>query len=78
MSNYSDHELQEQGIHFRSNVSIHKSVKIFDAPNFDIGNNVRIDCFSLITCGDQGTFIGSHIRVAAGALYLRRRKSNVA
>jgi acetyltransferase-like isoleucine patch superfamily enzyme len=47
-------------------VSIHESVLFFNAANIVIGNNVRIDCFSILSAGDAGIRIGSHIHIGAG------------
>ncbi|EIW89368.1 hexapeptide repeat-containing transferase [Alishewanella agri BL06] len=61
----SDNELKELG--FRKvgkNVRISTKASIFNAKNVSIGDNVRIDDFVVISAGDGGVDIGSHIHIA--------------
>ena len=46
--NYSEKELAEIGIIFSKNVQIHRTV-LFFGNNIQIGSNVRVDCYSVIT-----------------------------
>jgi acetyltransferase-like isoleucine patch superfamily enzyme len=48
------------------NVSIHRSVVVFNGKQIRLASNVRIDCFSLLSAGDEGIEIGHHVHVAAG------------
>lgn len=50
-----------------SNVNIHPSALLFNPRQIFIGDNVRIDCFCVISAGEQGVHIGNHVHVAAGA-----------
>ncbi|MBV9268447.1 MAG: acyltransferase [Acidobacteriaceae bacterium] len=65
--NYSESELRETFGSVGANVAVHKSCVLFGGPNIHIGSNVRIDCFSMISAGAQGVFIGDHVHIAAGA-----------
>ena len=62
--NYSDNELTELGIQFGDNVQIHRTVLFFGS-NVQIGSNVRIDCYSVIT-SDDPVVIGDNIHLGAG------------
>lgn len=52
------------GIRFGDNVRIHRTV-LFFGENVQIGSNVRIDCYSVIT-SDKPVIIGSNIHIGAG------------
>jgi galactoside O-acetyltransferase len=45
---------------------IHRTVQFFNPEAISIGDNVRIDCFSLISAGAKGVEIGSHVHIGAG------------
>lgn len=62
--NYTEKELADMGIRFGNNVQIHRTV-LFFGENVQIGSNVRIDCYSVIT-SDHPVIIGSHIHIGAG------------
>jgi dTDP-4-amino-4,6-dideoxy-D-glucose acyltransferase len=64
--NYSESELQGTFSSVGTNVSIHKSCIIFGGNRIHIGSNVRIDCFSMLSAGEQGIVIGDHVHIAAG------------
>ena len=49
------------------NVRIHQSVEIYGHENIRIGDNARIDCFSLLSAGSAGIEIGRNVHVAAGS-----------
>ncbi len=67
--NYTIEELKEIGIGtIGKNVDIHKSVEFFSPQYIHIGNNVRIDCFSMISAGKNGIYIGNNIHVASSVL----------
>lgn len=61
----SDNELHELGFRkLGKNVRISTKVSIFNANNISIGDNVRIDDFVVISAGEGGVEIGSHIHIA--------------
>lgn len=66
-SHYSEQELSDLGIRFGRNVSIHRTVEFFGAPNIVLGSNVRIDCHAVISAG-QPVRLGSYIHLSAGAM----------
>ncbi len=62
---YSEEELQNLG--FKSlgkNVQLSRKSSIYGASRITIGNNVRIDDFSIISAGLEGIEIGSHIHIS--------------
>lgn len=61
---FSENELFKKGITFGSNVFVHRSV-IFFGNNVELGHDVRIDCFSLIT-SDEKVKIGNNVHLAPG------------
>jgi galactoside O-acetyltransferase len=63
---YSDQDLKNFG--FKSignNVKIKKNVGIFFTENVSIGNNVRIDDFTIIVASGSDVIIGNNIHIAA-------------
>jgi galactoside O-acetyltransferase len=61
----SKEELQKIG--FKSlgdNVLISDKCSIYNAKNIEIGSNVRIDDFSILSAGEGGIKIGNHIHIA--------------
>jgi acetyltransferase-like isoleucine patch superfamily enzyme len=62
---YTEEELQELGFKSigKKNVLISRKASIYNASNIDIGNNVRIDDFCILSGKIE---IGSHIHIAAG------------
>jgi len=61
---YSKDELNEMGIKFGRNVQIHRSV-LFFGNNIQIGSDVRIDCYSIIT-SNEPIVLGNNIHIGAG------------
>ena len=49
------------------NVSISDKCSIYNAKNIEIGSNVRIDDFVILSAGEGGIKIGSHIHIACYA-----------
>lgn len=49
-----------------SGVLIDRSVRLVSPERISIGNNVRIDCFSVISAGSDGISIGSNVHIASG------------
>lgn len=63
---YSDQDLKNFG--FKSignNVKIKKNVGIFFTENVSIGNNVRIDDFTIIVASGSDVIIGNNVHIAA-------------
>jgi galactoside O-acetyltransferase len=50
-----------------TNVSIHPSAILFNPEKLYLGSNVRIDCFCLLSAGEDGIHIGDHVHIAAGS-----------
>ncbi|MGZ5443019.1 MAG: acyltransferase [Thermoanaerobaculia bacterium] len=63
---YSLEELRDLGVQFGRNVQIDRSVRLFNPAGVRIGSNVRIDCFSVLSAGDDGLEIGDHVHLAMG------------
>ena len=63
---YSPQELRDLGVVFGDNVSIDRSAQLFNPSRLRIGSNVRIDCFSVLSAGDDGLEIGDHVHLAMG------------
>ena len=49
------------------NVRIHRTALFFNPQHVDIGDNSRIDAFTIITGSEAGVSIGRHVHIAAGA-----------
>lgn len=47
-----------------NNVLISSKASIYNAPNIHLGDNVRIDDFSIISAGKGGIFIGRNVHIA--------------
>jgi len=62
--NYTEKELSDMGIQFGDNVQIHRTV-LFFGENIQIGSNVRVDCYSVITSG-KPVILGNNIHIGAG------------
>ncbi len=58
---YSQQQLQDFGLKIGQNVSIHHTVQFF-GKNIEIGSNVRIDCFSVISA-NQPVVIGNNVHL---------------
>ncbi len=63
---YSSDELRAMFASVGDNVNVHRSVLMFSPSSIHIGSNVRIDCFSLLSAGKDGIYIGDHVHIAAG------------
>ena len=61
---YDKAELEKMGMEIGQNVRIHKTV-LFFGTNIFIGNNVRIDCYSIIT-SNKAVILGDYIHIGAG------------
>lgn len=57
------------GIGLRSygrKVLIDRAARLISPNRIALGDNVRIDCFSLISAGEEGVEIGSHVHISSG------------
>ncbi|MDB6028214.1 MAG: putative galactoside O-acetyltransferase [Verrucomicrobiales bacterium] len=67
--NYTLEELKNLGfVDVGTDVAIHRSAVFFNCKNIHIGSRVRIDCFSMISAGKEGVYIGNNIHIAAAVL----------
>jgi dTDP-4-amino-4,6-dideoxy-D-glucose acyltransferase len=63
---YSRDELAELGLAcFGDDVSIDRTARIYGAGRLELGSNVRIDAYSVLSCGAGGIAIGSYVHVGA-------------
>jgi galactoside O-acetyltransferase len=64
----SEEKLTEIGFKkIGKNVQISDKCSIYNAKNIEIGSNVRIDDFVILSAGDGGIKIGNHIHIACYA-----------
>ena len=69
--NYREEELQSIGFKkIGKNVQIHNTVLIFGPGNIEIGSNVRIDCYTVVTAGEKGLKIGNNVHIGNSASIL--------
>ncbi|MGC1106976.1 MAG: hypothetical protein WA876_10585 [Candidatus Acidiferrales bacterium] len=64
--NYSETELQGMFGSVGQDVRVHKSCVIYGGERIHIGSHVRIDCFSVLSAGEEGISIGDHVHIAVG------------
>ena len=65
--NYAREELDALGFaSIGDNVRVHKSAVIYGAQRISIGDNSRIDCFSMLSGGTEGIAIGQNVHLGAG------------
>jgi len=64
--NYTREELQASLGSVGENVSVHRTVQMFSSHHIHLGSNVRIDCFGLLSAGEEGIYVGDHVHLAAG------------
>ncbi len=67
MNNYSQEELLNLLGGVGLEVNIHRSVVFFNPKKIFIDSHVRIDCFCLLSAGEEGIHIGHHIHIGAGS-----------
>ncbi|MCV0396071.1 MAG: hypothetical protein K5872_18020 [Rhizobiaceae bacterium] len=53
-------------------VGIHRSSLIINAGRLSIGSDVRIDAFSVVTCGDEACLIDDHVHISTHVLIAGR------
>lgn len=64
---YSLDELSQLGIKTEGHdVSVHRTVQLFNPSRIRIGSHVRIDCFAVLSGSEEGMAIGSHVHLATG------------
>jgi galactoside O-acetyltransferase len=65
MGFYNEEQIKKIG--FASvgcNLLISDKSSVYNAANIHIGNNVRIDDFTILSAGEGGIFIGNHVHIA--------------
>jgi galactoside O-acetyltransferase len=64
---YGSEEIRKLGIKCGDRCLLHKTTTIVNPNKLVMGNNVRIDGYSVISCGgdEGGIFIGSHVHIAS-------------
>jgi galactoside O-acetyltransferase len=65
--NLSETELRNTFASVGKNVSVHKSCVVYGGSRIIIGSNVRIDCFSLLSAGEEGITVGDHVHIGVGS-----------
>lgn len=63
---YSPDELRGLGVTAGDDVSVDRSVRLFNPQRIRLGDHVRIDCFAVLSAGEEGLTIGSHVHIATG------------
>lgn len=63
--NYTHDELKSLLASVGSRVAIHKSVVFFNPKSISIASDVRIDCYSVLSAGDEGIQIGNHVHIGS-------------
>jgi acetyltransferase-like isoleucine patch superfamily enzyme len=66
--NYTPEELQLLGIQVGVNPLVHRTVLFFNPSKISLGHNVRIDCYSVLSAGEDGIEIGRNVHIAASSL----------
>jgi galactoside O-acetyltransferase len=67
----NEQELKEIGFaSYGKRVMISTKASIYGAKNIHLGDNIRVDDFAIISAGEGGIFIGSHVHIAVGALLI--------
>ena len=66
--NYTTDELASIGLaEFGCNVLIHRSVELIAPERIFLRDNVRIDCFSILSAGSNGIHVGSQVHLGASS-----------
>lgn len=75
MSFFSATELEELGLaHVGRNVRLSRRASIYNAKQIAIGNNTRIDDFCVLSAGEGGIEIGSHVHLGVMVSLIGRGK----
>lgn len=67
MNNYTKEELINLLGSVGENVSVHRTVIFFNSKKIHIGNNVRIDCFCLLSAGHEGIYISNYVHIGSSS-----------
>lgn len=65
MNNYTIEELKTLLGSVGPNVNIHRSVEFFNPKKIHLGSNIRIDCFCLLSAGQEGIYLCDYIHIGA-------------
>lgn len=65
--NYTADELRAMGMRIGNNVVVHKSVQFFNPASIELGSDVRIDCFCVISARAR-VVIGNNVHLAPLAM----------
>ena len=72
---YTEDELKELSLKsFGTNVLISKKTSLYNPSNIEIGNNVRIDDFCVLSAGKDGISIGNNIHIGSFCLLVGAAK----
>lgn len=72
---YTEDELKELSLKsFGTNVLISKKTSLYNPSNIEIGNNVRIDDFCVLSAGKDGISIGNNIHIGCFCLLVGAAK----
>lgn len=67
MSFLSAQELAGLGVRAGRNVKVSVDARVYGGERVEIGDNVRVDAFCVLSAGESGTIrLGSHIHIASG------------
>lgn len=78
MSFYSPEELRQLGLkRFGENVSISRKASFYGIERIEIGSNVRIDDFCVLSAGREGIAIGSYVHIAVFSALIGRDRISV-
>lgn len=65
MDTYSQEELKALLGSVGTHVNIHRSVVFFNPKKIFLSSYIRIDCFCLLSAGEQGIYIDDYVHIAA-------------
>jgi galactoside O-acetyltransferase len=72
---YTEDELKELSLKsFGTNVLLSKKTSLYNPSNIEIGNNVRIDDFCVLSAGKDGISIGNNIHIGCFCLLVGAAK----
>jgi dTDP-4-amino-4,6-dideoxy-D-glucose acyltransferase len=65
---FTQSELHDMGLRqIGRDCAVHRSAQFFNPQHIALGDNVRIDCFCVLSAGPQGLRIGNHIHIGVGS-----------
>lgn len=71
-------ELRELGLTFGEGTQISRKASIYGAERIRVGDNVRIDDFCVLSAGEGGITIGSHVHIAVFTSLIGKGRITVA